>query len=178
LRSFERALVGLKYLIGLLLLAGVGLNFVNVALRYIWGSPFAWNEEAMTFGLLFIVMAGTVVATAFDENLKIDILVQIAPPPVQRALRVFANAVWAGVAIYLATQSWTVVSLMMRLGQKSMAMRLPTWIPHSFLLGAFVLSACAAVFAIVRELRGTPPHDPGIVPSATALAEDGLKAER
>ena len=178
MRIFERALDGLKTFIGLLLLAGVALNLVNVILRYVWGSPFAWNEEAMTFGLLFIVMAGTVVATAYDENLKIDILVQIVPVWVQRALRVCAQLVWIGVALYLAVQSWTVVSLMMRLGQTSMAMRLPSWIPHSFLFGAFVLSAAAAVFAIVRELRGAAPHDPNVIPSATAQADDGHEAIR
>ncbi len=179
LRIFERALDGLKYLIGLLLLAGVALNLVNVILRYVWGSPFAWNEEAMTFGLLFIVMAGTVVATAFDENLKIDILAQLTPPPVQRGMRIFAHLVWIAVSLYLAVQSYTVVSLMMRLGQTSMAMRLPIWIPHSFLLGAFVLSALAATYAIVRELKGdTAPHDPDIVPSATVHAEHEGEAGR
>ncbi|WP_137388506.1 TRAP transporter small permease [Rhodoligotrophos defluvii] len=157
LRFGDRALEGLKYIIGLLLLGGVFLNLVNVCLRYVWGRPFAWTEEIMVFGLLFIVMAGTVIATALDQNLKIDILVQILRPKWQSALRIFAHCVWIGVSLYLAVQSYTVVSLMMRLSQKSLTLRIPTWIPHSFLLVAFILSACAALYAILRELRSAPP---------------------
>jgi len=42
------------------------------------------------------------------------------------------------------------VMLMKRLGQTSLAMRLPSWIPHSFLLAAFTLSSLAAIIAILR----------------------------
>ena len=152
MRIFESVLERLKQFIGLLLLAGVALNFLNVCLRYIWGRPFAWTEEIMTFGLLFIVMAGTVIATAFDQNLKIDILLQVLPRFWRKALKVFSACVWMTVSIYLAMQSYTVVTLMMRLGQTSMAARIPSWIPHSFLLCAFILSACAAAYAIICEL--------------------------
>ncbi|MGF7159345.1 TRAP-type C4-dicarboxylate transport system permease small subunit [Rhodoligotrophos appendicifer] len=161
MQAFKRALDGIKFAIGLLLLAGVILNFVNVFLRYVWGRPFSWTEEVMGFGLLFIVMAGLIVATALDENLKIDVLVQAVSRPVQKALRLFAHAVWIGVSIYLAMQSYTVMSLMLRLGQKSMAARIPTWIPHSFLFGAFVLSALAAIYAMVREIKARP-EEPGV----------------
>ncbi len=133
------------------MIAGGALNFLNVCLRYIWGRPFAWTEEIMTFGLLFIVMAGTVIATAFDQNLKIDVLLQVLPRFWRKAFRIAGECVWIAVSIYLALQSYTVVTLMMRLGQTSMAARIPSWIPHSFLLGAFILSAFAAVYPIIRE---------------------------
>lgn len=171
MKFIDHALDALKYVIGVLLLAGVALNFVNVLLRYIWGRPYAWTEEVMIFGLLFIVMAGLVVATARDDNLKIDILLQVAPRMLRKILRVFAHLVWIGASIYLAMQSYTVVMLMMNMGQTSMAARIPSWIPHSFLLGSFVLSALAAVYAMIREVTGREetPHD---VPSATALTEE------
>lgn len=153
MRIIDGALEGLKGLVGILLLAGVVLNFVNVCLRYFWGHPFAWVEEVMVFGLLFIVMAGVVVSTALDQNLKIDILLQIVSRRWRRVLKISAHCIWISVCLFLAVHSYTVVALMKRLGQVSMAASIPKWIPHSFILGALVLSVIAAVYAIVREFK-------------------------
>lgn len=139
-------------LLGVVLLAGVALNFVNVAMRYFFGSPFPWTEEAMTFGMILLVMAGTVVATAANANLKIDLILQIAPGRVASAFHIVSNLVWCGIAIYLAMQSRTVVELMMRFGQKSPAAGVPMWIPHSFVLVGFALCALAALAAVGREI--------------------------
>lgn len=158
MRYFEYALTALRALLGVLLLAGVALNFVNVGLRYFWGSPLAWTEEVMSFGLVFIVMAGTVIATAHDDNLKIDILPHLLPRRWRKGLKIFSHLVWAGVSLYLATQSLKVVEMMLRFGQTSTAARIPSWIPHSFVLGAFTLSALAALYAIVRELCVDDPE--------------------
>jgi hypothetical protein len=57
------------------------------------------------------------------------------------------------VSTWLATQSWKVVVLLERLGQTSIAARIPTWIPHSFVLAAFVLSALAGLVLVVRIWR-------------------------
>lgn len=152
MRRIEYALTSFKYGLGLLLLAGVGLNFANVCLRYFLGGALPWTEEVMTFGMLFIVMAGTVIATARDENLKIDILLPILPVRVKTSLLILSHLVWMVVSIYLATQSLKVVEMLMRFGQTSTAARIPSWIPHSFVLGAFILSALAALYAIFREL--------------------------
>lgn len=152
MRYVEGALTAFRTLLGLLLLAGVVLNFVNVCMRYFLGDSLAWTEEVMSFGLLFIVMGGTVVATAHDQNLKIDIVLQLLPRAWDRALRIFASLVWAGTSIYLATQSLKVVEMLMRFGQTSTAARIPSWIPNGFVFGAFVLSALAALYAIAREI--------------------------
>lgn len=157
---FDVFLGGLRNVVGIVLLAGVVLNFVNVCMRYLFGQPFAWTEEMMVFGLLFIVMAGVVIATAHDQHLKIDVLVQILPRIWQRLLRGFAHVVWILVSLYLAFQSFNVVMLMKRLGQTSLAMRLPSWIPHSFLLAAFTLSSLAAIIAILRYRPSEHDNDP------------------
>lgn len=162
---------GLKGILGLLLLAGVGVNFVNVLMRYVVGKPFPWTEEVMVFGLVFIVLAGTVVSTALDTHLKIDVGQHLFPRKGQRVMRLFGHAAWIAVSIFLAIQSYAVVSLMMRLGQTTMVTRLPSWIPHSVLMVSFILSACAAVYAIVCELRSPLDETRSSVPETAAISK-------
>lgn len=145
--------------LGAVLLLGVFLNFLNVLLRYLFGNPFAWSEEVMVFGLLLIVMGGTVLATLTDRHLKIDLLVKALHPDRQYIFRILTSAIWVLVSAYLATQSFKVVILLHRLGQTSIAARIPTWIPHSFVLVAFVLSTIAGLVAIARAFRRLPISD-------------------
>lgn len=168
---FQTSVNALKFGIGLLLLAGVAINFVNVLLRYIFGRPFPWTEEVMIFGLIFIVMVGTVVATALDSHLRIDVIQNILPRLGQRILRMFSHGVWIGLSIFLAFQSYAVVTLMMRLGQTSMVTRLPTWIPHSVVFASFVLSACAAAYLMVRELTSPPEERQVSLPDTATVKE-------
>jgi TRAP-type C4-dicarboxylate transport system permease small subunit len=153
----------LTVLIGLVLLAGVGLNFTNAVMRYGMGISLRWAEEILVFGLVLIVAVGLVVSTARAEHLRIDVLQGFLP----RWVRVISHLVLAGTFLYLSMQSHAVVALMMRFGQQSVAARIPMWIPHGFLLIAFWLGAAACLYAIWREYRPVP----GAVASNPALPD-------
>lgn len=161
LEMMKRPFDGLKYLLGIVLLLGVLVNFANVCMRYLFNSSFAWAEEMMSFGLVLCVVGGSVVATAYDKHLKIDLLPNLLPKRGRLFLSIIAHAVWIAGSLYLAKQSYVVTELMMRLSQKSVVLRLPMWLLHGSLFIAFILSALAALYALVRELR--PQHEePGI----------------
>lgn len=148
-RPVELALQGLTILLGLVLLAGVGLNFTNAVMRYGLGISLRWAEEILVFGLVLIVAVGMVVSTARAEHLRIDVLQGFLP----RWVRAAGHLVLGGTFIYMSIQSHAVVSLMMRFGQQSVAARIPMWIPHGFLLVAFWAGAAACLYAIWREYR-------------------------
>lgn len=160
--------------LGLILIAGVILNFTNAFLRYALAASLPWSEEIMVFGMIFIIAIGTVVVTARAEHLRVDVMAAILP----RAVRVAAHLLTAGVFFYLAMQSHVVVSLMLRLGQTSVAARVPMWIPHSFLLVAFSAGAVAALYAILREFRPPPPQPDSLAPvDPDVIAESRREAE-
>jgi TRAP-type C4-dicarboxylate transport system permease small subunit len=143
----------LTNVLAVVLILGVVLNFINAASRYLWGGGFVWAEEIMVFGMIFVIMFGTVVVTSTNEHLRMDVMVQWIPPAWGRWLNIMAQICLAFVCAYLAWNAFTVVDLMMQMGQKSVAARLPIWIPHSFLLLAFALSACLASLRAVQGVR-------------------------
>lgn len=150
--------------LGVVLLVGVVINFGNAALRYGAGISLRWAEEIMVYGLVLIVALGTIVTTARAEHLRIDALTGLLPG----WTRIASHLILAATFVYLAMQSQVVVSLMLRLGQKSVAARVPMWIPHSFLLIAFWGGAAACLYAIWRELRPrSGPETPDDTPDGT-----------
>ncbi|WP_210246293.1 TRAP transporter small permease [Aureimonas fodinaquatilis] len=140
-------------LLGIVLIAGVLLNFSNAVMRYGFGASFVWAEEIMIFGLILIVMAGIVVITIRYDHLRIDAISPILPDWVKAVIRIMISLIICGVLAYIAVQSLTIVQLMMRLGQTSVAARIPMWIPHSFLLVSFSLAAMAALYRAGVDLR-------------------------
>lgn len=168
--STDKILGAISACLGVLLIGGVAFNFLNVILRYGFGRNFSWAEEMLVFGLIFIVMTGSIAVTALNEHLKIDVLLMILPERLQSMLRIISQLAVCAVFVYLAMQSHTVVSLMMRIGQTSVAARIPMWIPHGFLFVSFSLSALAALWSVWREIAAlragkaaptTPPTFPG-----------------
>lgn len=148
IRLAEAILRALTLLAGVVLLIGVGLNFGNAVLRYGFGSTLPWAEEIMVFGLVLIVALGTIVASARGDHLRIDALQALLPG----WTRILANLILAATFVYLAMQSQVVVSMMARMGQKSVAAQVPVWIPHGFLLMAFAGGALACLYAIGCEV--------------------------
>lgn len=159
MKWLDRWLSMATQLLGGVLLLSVALNFMNAFMRYVVGDSIMWAEEIMVFALIFIVMLGMVIVTSRDEHLKIDILSSVAPPGVQKGLRLLSSLAMCLVCGYLALQSSAVVSLMMRLGQTSVAARLPMWIPHGFVLVAMALSSIAGALLFVKELLGLRPDE-------------------
>jgi TRAP-type C4-dicarboxylate transport system permease small subunit len=159
MRWLDKSLAMATWLLGSVLLLSVLLNFMNAFMRYVMGDSIMWAEEIMVFALIFIVMLGMVVVTAQDTHLKIDIFSTAAPPSVQKGLRLLSSLAMCLVCGYLAVQSSDIVSMMLRLGQTSVAARLPMWIPHSFVLAAMVLSSVAGALLFVREALGLRPDE-------------------
>jgi TRAP-type C4-dicarboxylate transport system permease small subunit len=158
MKGLERANAALTTLLGAVLLLGVLLNFANAAGRYLFGGGFVWAEEIMVFGMIFVIMLGTVSSTYADEHLRMDVVLQWLPATARKWVGVVSQLVLAGVCAYLALNAYTVVSLMMQLGQKSVAARIPTWIPHSFLLVSFALSTLLALQRAIAGALQPPPR--------------------
>jgi len=153
----DRLLNYVSITLGSMLLLGVFFNFLNVIMRYGFGNSFSWSEEVLVYGLIFIVMIGSIIVTARNEHLKIDFIISILNSNSRSLLIIFSQIITCIVFIYLSMQSQKIVFLMFNLNQTSVAARIPMWIPHSSLLIAFSLAALAALWSAAREvmsLRG------------------------
>jgi TRAP-type C4-dicarboxylate transport system permease small subunit len=151
----SRFRLGLEFLLGLLMLVGVALNFANVFGRYVLGSPIFWAEEVLVLLTIWGVFIGLVVVAWNGEHLAMDLFSSRLTGWPKRLLNGTIAATMVVVCGFVAVQSWTIVSLFLATEAVSVGAQIPKAIPHGALLVGFGLTALAVVVRIRVYLRGT-----------------------
>jgi len=143
----------LEKLLGLALIAAVAFNFVNVVGRYIFGTTFLSADEVQIYIMVYIAFLGAAVATWRRAHLRMDVLAQRLPKPVQRALAGAELAlvlVLAGLVLYVSSQY---VGQMARIDARSNNAAIAMWIPHSAIVIGFGLIAVLSLLHAVQLFR-------------------------
>lgn len=94
-----------------LLVAMTVMVFVNVILRYGFGSGIDISEEMSRFCFVWLIFLGAMTATRRNMHMGFDLVVTIAPPHLRRLLLTIANALVLGVCVLILTgtlQQWHV----------------------------------------------------------------------
>lgn len=156
---FGRVLLCVRWLLGVLILASVVINFANIIARYVFLSPLFWAEAVITYILIWCVFLGAALATWDDRHIRVDLVSATAPEWFRRVLNILVLLFTLGLAGVVAAQSLTVTQMMVRTGQRTAVEGLPLTIPHSALLVGFSLMAIAAVVRLVELLRGAKDGD-------------------
>lgn len=134
------------------LLAIVALNAVNIVLRYFFRTPLSWAEEAMLYLMIFGVYVGAVSVAWQQAHIRIDVVIDFAPPARRKVLQIISTLVLTAVLLPVVFASFRVVSLLFEFDQRSDALNLPMWIaqgvvPVTLLL--IVVMSLARVFVQV-----------------------------
>ena len=141
------------WLVALLLLAAVAINFSNVFARYVLDSPFSWGDEAMGFLQVALVVIGAALVTRRNAHLRMDALEHVMPAGVKRWLDIATCIVTAVVAIVVVAMSWRIAAGMFENDTRSVALEIPLGIPYSGLALGFALMALFALARAVALLR-------------------------
>jgi C4-dicarboxylate transporter DctQ subunit len=150
-RLFAR---GIDVCLGLLMLAGVALNFANVFGRYALGAPIFWAEEVLVALTVWGVFLGAVLIAWRGEHLAMDLFsARLAGMP-RRVLNGVIALAMVLVCGYVAMQSWRIVELFVQTEAVSAGAGIPKAIPHSALLAGFALVAVAVIVRIRAYVTG------------------------
>lgn len=136
----------------------VGINGVNVVGRYFFGRPLAWAEEAMLYLMIFVVFAGAIAATWRGVHIGIDAFVTRMPAAFQRAAGVAVSLLSIVLLLTVAKAGLDTVQLLYSFDQRSDAMEFPMWIPQSFVVVGFGMSAILLAVRIFVPVKPTHPH--------------------
>src|SRR3954454_1451785 len=109
LRGVRALVSALRVLAGVLLVASVTLNFVNVLGRYFFNASIYWAEEVMLFLMVGCVFLGNGVVAWSGRQLRMDVIVGMMPPQTQKVLALVSELVFIGVAIAIVVFSWPVI---------------------------------------------------------------------
>jgi TRAP-type C4-dicarboxylate transport system permease small subunit len=152
-RSIDALARGLENLLGFALIVAVVYNFVNVVGRYAFGQTFLSADEVQIYIMVYIAFLGAAVATWRRAHLRMDVLVQRLPRPVQRALAVLELALVVLLASLVLYVAGGYVIQMAGLDARSQNAGIPMWIPHSAIVLGFGLIAVLSVLQIVQLFR-------------------------
>lgn len=139
-------------LLGIVLLAMIGLAAAQVLLRGSMGSSLAWADEALRLLVLWSAMLGAVAATRDNVHLRIDLLSRFLPAVWRRAVAVFVEIFAAGVSALLAWYSWRFVAESREFGDQVLG-NWPAWPFQAVLPVGFALIAYRYLLGLPRHFR-------------------------
>jgi TRAP-type C4-dicarboxylate transport system permease small subunit len=142
-----------SWLVALLLIAAVAINFSNVVGRYLFSVPLAWAEEALGFLQIGFVVIGAALVTRANAHLRMDAVEHLLPPAMRRWLDVAAGILTLGVAVVVVAMSWRIAGGMLAMDTRSVVLEIPLAIPYSVFVVGFALMALFGLARIIALLR-------------------------
>ncbi len=79
--------------------------FLQVIMRFVFSSASAWAEETAVFGMIFAIYLGASLAMRERAHIRITMLVNALPRPLQIASIVLADGLWAGFVVFLTVET-------------------------------------------------------------------------
>src|SRR5919198_4318120 len=137
-----------RWVMGVLMLAGVAICISNVVARYAFGYALFWAEEVMVFLTIWGVFLGAAAATYERSHLNMDLFSNTFRGRAVYALNASITVVLVAACAFMVWQSWQVVSLFYQGGVKSVSAGVPKWIAHAALPVGFALMALAVLARI------------------------------
>lgn len=155
MRCIDALLAALRVAAGVMLVASVGINFVNIVDRYVFSESITWAEEAMLFLMIGSVFLGAGPVGYLGRHIRMDVLVLALPPRARKCLEIFSDVVTILTCVMLAIFAWPVVSMLAELNERSDTANIPLAIPQSavplgLLLTAFLIAVRLIVYGTDR----------------------------
>lgn len=126
-------------IISLLLVAMTLLVFLEVVLRFGFGTAFIWTQELTLLLSAWFVLLGVSYGLKVGAHIGVDAVVRLLPPVGRRivsAVAVSLSLVYCGLFLY---GSWIYLKKMQRIGIELEDLPIPTWLAHGVLIIGFVL---------------------------------------
>ncbi len=142
-----------------LLAAMIGLALAQIVLRNLFASGISWADPLLRVLLVWLGMAGALVASREDRNLTVDVLSRFLPERWRRGGRFLTDAFTAAVSAVLA---WHAARLV--LGDRAAGLiafaGIPVWVCELVLPVGFGLIALRYLLHLVRRAAGGDPAGP------------------
>jgi TRAP-type C4-dicarboxylate transport system permease small subunit len=155
-RVFDRVARVIEVTLALAFIVAVLLNFGNVVGRYLFGISLLAADEVQVFIMVGMTFLGAAVVTRRNRHLRMDVLVQFMPAPVQMLLRIAEQLLLIALAGFVVTESFYYARQMLRIGRTSDMAGVPMWIPHGVVTIGFCLILIIAIWRVIGIARRTP----------------------
>lgn len=140
----DRAAGGLRGLetvvLGILVVAMVGLAALQIILRNFFQTGFLWADPLLGMGLLWLTMLGALAATGARRHIAIDLIGHFAPPSWRKIIVRFTSLCAAVVCGVLAVAAWWYCQFQKDMDEPPL-LHAPPWTYYLVMPVAFALMA-------------------------------------
>jgi len=133
--------------------AGVLLAFVNVVARYLFESSLTWAGELTIYLFLWSTFFGAAYCFKKDAHIAVDVFLLKAPPKVMKFLTLLTLIISAVYVASIAYFGYKYVLLYIDLGEMSVDLDIPLWIPYVVVPISFAFSAIILIYKIVEVFK-------------------------
>jgi TRAP-type C4-dicarboxylate transport system permease small subunit len=153
-RVFNTLAELIERILAVAFVVAVTLNFVNSVARYVFNATILSADEIEIYIMVWITFLGAVVVTWRRQHLRMDVLLQMFPKPLQLALRAAELLLLAGLGGFMLVNSSNYAASMYAIGRASDTAGIPLWTIHAALPLGFGLMAAISVWRLLAWCRG------------------------
>lgn len=141
-------------IIALLLAAMTLLVFIEVVLRFGFGTGYMWAEELTLHLSAWMVLFGVSYGIKVGSHIGVDALVKIMPSKARRVISAIAVMACLAYCGLFMQGSWVYLSKIHMIGIEMEDLPIPKWIAHSILFIGMVLMAIRLVILLWNIMIG------------------------
>lgn len=138
--------------LGLGLIALVLINVANAVGRYTGWFAMTGADEALVYGMIWIVMLGAILAARERSHLSVNLLQLGMSERNWAAFQLVIDAVTLLVSVLVAVQSWDFIGRIFAIGQVSMGLGIPMILPHSAIFVGFAGIAVVTSVLLITDI--------------------------
>lgn len=129
------------------------LAFAGVPFRYILGAPFTWLEEVQLACMVWIVFAAAGAAFRAGNQVAIEMIVDLMPKKMQKAVTVFISVVVLAVVGYLFYQSLGYINVFLKSGRATPMLKIPYALIYGIAPVSYVLMVISYFYALIKGVK-------------------------
>ncbi|MBL3520504.1 TRAP transporter small permease [Aliarcobacter lanthieri] len=132
---------------------GVLLAFVNVILRYAFGTSLPWAGELTQYLFIWSALFGAAYGFRQGAHISITLLISKLSPVLTKTFLVFANLLSISYLLLISYLGYQLILMLMDFGEINVDLQIPMWIPQLVIPIAFLLAAYRVFEKLVELLR-------------------------
>ena len=129
------------------------LTFAGVPFRYILGAPFTWLEEVQLACMVWIVFAAAGAAFRAGNQVAIEMIVDLMPKKMQKAVTVVISVVVLAVVGYLFYQSLGYINVFLKSGRATPMLKIPYALIYGIAPVSYVLMVISYFYALIKGVK-------------------------
>jgi TRAP-type C4-dicarboxylate transport system permease small subunit len=144
----------------LLMIVVTALNLTQVGGRYLFNTGFSWTEEAMRYGMIWLMMLGSVACIFRAEHMGIEALENYAGPRRAPLVKSALYTVAAVFCAFLLLYSWPLA--LRNAAQLAPASGIPMIVPYMALPVGAALMLVQIALSWLSGFEPEPDEDEGV----------------